>query len=60
MSVAAFGELSPGLSVTEVVDRINRHFGVRQPTATSLEDFAGDIPLHTEANRKPPAERVHP
>ena len=60
MSVAAFGELSPGLSVLEVVDRINRHFGVRQPTAPSLEDFAGDIPLHTEADRKPPAERVHP
>jgi diadenylate cyclase len=60
MSVAAFGELSPGLSVTEVVERINRHFGVRQPTAPHLEDFAGDIPMHTEANHKPPAERVHP
>jgi hypothetical protein len=52
--------LSPGLSIAEVVDRINRHFGVRQPTTTQLEDFAGDIPLHTEASRKPPAERAHP
>src|ERR1019366_3968179 len=60
ISVAAFGELSPGLAVTEVVDRINLHGGVRQPTTPHLEDFAGDIPLHTEANRKPPAERVHP
>src|ERR1039458_9257181 len=60
ISVAAFGELSPGLSIAEVVDRINRHFGVRQPTTTQLEDFAGDIPLHTEASRKPPAERAHP
>jgi diadenylate cyclase len=60
ISVAAFGELSPGLSVTEVVERINRHFGVQQPPAPQIEDFAGDIPLTTEANRKPPAERVHP
>ena len=60
ISVAAFGELSQGLSVTEVVERINRHFGVRQPTAPRFEDFAGDIPLHTEADRQPPAERVHP
>ena len=29
ISVAAFGELSPGLSVNEAVERINRHFGVR-------------------------------
>jgi diadenylate cyclase len=60
ISVAAFGELSPGLSPTEVVERINRHFGVRQPATPQLEDFAGDIPLHTETGRKPPAERVHP
>ena len=60
ISVAAFGELSPGLSIAEVVDRINRHFGVRQPTTTQIEDFAGDIPLHTEASRKPPVERAHP
>src|ERR1039457_4132129 len=60
ISVAAFGELSPGLSIAEVVDRINRPFGVRQPTTTQIEDFAGDIPLHTEASRKPPVERAHP
>ncbi|MCX6626082.1 MAG: DNA integrity scanning protein DisA nucleotide-binding domain protein, partial [Candidatus Solibacter sp.] len=60
ISVAAFGELSQGLSVTEVVERINRHFGVRQPATPYFESFAGDIPLTTEATRKPPAERVHP
>jgi diadenylate cyclase len=59
ISVAAFGELSPGLTVAEVVDRINLHFGVRQPTSPSLENFAGDIPL-TDVTRKPPVERVHP
>ena len=60
ISVAAFGELSPGLSVTEAVDRIHRHFGVRQPSAPQLEDLAGNLPLPTEASRKAPAEKVHP
>jgi diadenylate cyclase len=60
ISVAAFGELSPGLSINEVVERINQHFGVQRPAASQLGDFAGDIPLTTEAPRKPPAERVHP
>ena len=60
ISVAAFGELSPGLSVAEAVERINLHFGVRLPTTALSQDFAGDIPLHTEPSRKPPAERAHP
>jgi diadenylate cyclase len=60
ISVAAFGELSAGLSVTEVVERINQHFGVQLPPSPQIEDFAGDIPLTTEATRKPPVERVHP
>jgi diadenylate cyclase len=59
ISVAAFGELSPGLTVPEVVERINQHFGVQRPAAAQIEDFAGDIPLTTETG-KPPAERVHP
>ena len=60
ISVAAFGELSQGLSVVEVVERINRHFGVQRPAAPQIEDFAADIPLTTDASRKPPVERVHP
>jgi hypothetical protein len=60
ISVATFGEISTGLSVAEVVERINHHFGVRQQAAPQIEDFAGDIPLSTDADRKPPAERVHP
>jgi diadenylate cyclase len=60
ISVAAFGELTSGLSPAEVVERINRHFGVKRPTTPQVEDFAADIPLHTEAPRKPPSERVHP
>ncbi len=60
ISVATFGELVSGLSPAEVVQRINRHFGVDHPNTAQIEDFAADIPLHTEATRKPPSERVHP
>jgi len=60
ISVAAFGEIVSGLSPAEVVERINRHFGVERPTSAQIEDFAADIPLHTESSRKPPSERVHP
>jgi diadenylate cyclase len=60
ISVAAFGELASGLSLAEVVERINRHFGVARPSSAQIEDFAADIPLHTETPRKPPTERVHP
>jgi diadenylate cyclase len=59
ISVAAFGELLSGLSLAEVEERINRHFGVERPTTAQIDDFAADIPLHTEAPRKP-SERVHP
>ncbi|MCU1235253.1 MAG: hypothetical protein JWP63_3220 [Candidatus Solibacter sp.] len=59
ISVATFGELASGLSLTEVVERINRHFGVERPSTTQIDDFAADIPLHTEAVRKP-SDRVHP
>jgi len=33
---------------------------VQRPAAPQIEDFAGDIPLTTDASRKPPVERVHP
>jgi diadenylate cyclase len=45
VSVAAFGELNQGLSLLEVVERINRHFGIQRPTPLHLDDFAADIPL---------------
>lgn len=55
VSVAAFGELTPGLSLREVDERICTHFGVRR-TATNLTDeFAADIPM--EAG---PSERTEP
>jgi diadenylate cyclase len=48
ISVAAFGELNQGLSILEVSDRINRHFGVRRPTLMHIDEFAADIPLAPE------------
>src|SRR6266850_2455521 len=38
ISVAAFGELSQDLSAPDVVDRINRHFGVARPVTAHLEE----------------------
>ena len=44
-SVAAFGELVQGLSLPEVDERINRHFGVERPTTVQIDEYAADIPL---------------
>jgi diadenylate cyclase len=57
MSVAAFGELIQGLSPADVVERINRHFGVQRPTTMHIEEFPADIPLAAEGGAKP-ADRV--
>jgi diadenylate cyclase len=53
VSLAAFGELVQGLSGAEVVDRINRHFGVQRPAGVPIDDFPADIPL---AQDHPPQE----
>jgi diadenylate cyclase len=45
VSLAAFGELSPGLSLDEVDQRINHHFGVERPVPVKADEFAADIPL---------------
>jgi diadenylate cyclase len=49
ISIAAFGELSAGLSATEVVERINHHFGVEKPRAAAIDEFTADIPLSPPA-----------
>jgi diadenylate cyclase len=62
ISVAAFGELTQGLSSAEVVERINRHFGVQRPTILPVEDFPADIPLahdHGAVVDTHPPERVN-
>jgi diadenylate cyclase len=54
ISVAAFGELTQGLSVAEVIDRLHRHFGVERPVAQADESAAETaLPFRREA--PPPA-----
>lgn len=57
VSVAAFGELMQGLNIPDVLERINRHFGVQRPTPMHIDEFAADIPLSPPAESRP-GERV--
>jgi diadenylate cyclase len=59
ISVASFGELVQGLTLSDVVDRVNRHFGVERPTPTQIDEFAADIPLAAEPAPLP-AAGAHP
>jgi len=45
ISVAAFGELSQGLSTSDVLERINRHFGVRQAALAHADEYSSDLSL---------------
>ncbi len=59
VSVAAFGELVQGLSGVEVVDRINRHFGVQRAAGVPIDEFPADIPLaHDHPPQEPRSERA--
>jgi diadenylate cyclase len=49
ISTAAFGELMQGLTLPDVLERINRHFGVQRPTPMHIDEFAADIPLAPSA-----------
>jgi diadenylate cyclase len=55
ISLAAFGELTPGLNLREVDERICTHFGVRRSAPHLIEEFAADIPMEAH-----PAERSEP
>jgi diadenylate cyclase len=62
ISIAAFGELVQGLSIAEVVERINRHFGVDRPGDITHDEFPADIPLSQPTNAasaEPRQERVN-
>jgi len=48
ISAAAFGELIPGLTLAEVEETINRHFGVSRPGRMHIDEFAADIPMVSE------------
>src|SRR5580698_4051838 len=62
ISVCAFGGLVRGLSLSEVRERINRHFEALHPVSIRIDESPADIPLATdEFVRKPetrPTERV--
>jgi diadenylate cyclase len=45
ISVAAFGELSTGLNLYEVDERICTHFGMRRTAPQRIEEYAADIPM---------------
>ena len=50
ISVAAFGEIEPGLSVSDVDHRISVHFGVQRVRRRGEEEYLpADIPLASEA-----------
>jgi diadenylate cyclase len=49
ISVAAFGELAQGLSINEVAERINRHFGVNRPPLSAIDEYPADVPLAPES-----------
>lgn len=52
ISVAAFGELTPGLNLREVDERICTHFGVRRSDPHLIEEFAADIPMENHQAEK--------
>ena len=56
ISVAAFGELASGLTLTELDQRIREHFGAHQtaPAKTAVDEAPADIPLQQEAPPVPP------
>jgi diadenylate cyclase len=55
ISVAAFGELTQGLTTPEADERINRHFGVHRGAPVQADEFAADIPLPQESPAVPPS-----
>ena len=49
ISVAAFGELTAGLNLREVDERICAHFGVLRTSQHLVDEFAADIPMENDA-----------
>jgi diadenylate cyclase len=58
ISVAAFGEIVSGLTVSEMMERIHRHFGVARPSASQPDEFPADIPL--ALSQPPRSDQVPP
>jgi len=64
ISLASFGDLVQGLSLSAVVERINRHFEVHRPSPMQIDDFTADIPLAPDSPAIPadmrPGDRLNP
>ena len=58
ISVASFGEIVSGLTLSEMMERIHHHFGVASPTTSPSEEFPADIPL--APSQQPESEKVSP
>jgi diadenylate cyclase len=56
ISIAAFGEIEQGLSLREVDERINAHFGVRRPRQKLSDERPADIPM--ERSPSTPVEKI--
>ena len=64
ISAAALGELHAPLTLTELQQTINLHFGVARPGHVPIDEFPADIPMASDtggtAAEPRPAERVQP
>jgi diadenylate cyclase len=54
ISVAAFGEIEQGLSIREVDERMNAHFGAKHPGPHLDEEQPADIPMADKADKAAP------
>jgi diadenylate cyclase len=52
ISLAAYGELDQGLTLSEVDERISTHFGVRRVAPHRIEDYTADIPMESHAGER--------
>jgi diadenylate cyclase len=57
ISVASFGELITGLTLADVVERINLHFGVQRPAPVHIDEYPADIPLARASGAAAPESR---
>lgn len=64
ISAAAFGDLVSGLTLAELKETIDRHFGVARPGRMQIDEFAADIPMVSDGaavtSEPRPSDRVHP
>jgi diadenylate cyclase len=64
ISAAASGVLNSGLTLANVKEAIDRHFGVSRPARLRIDEFAADIPMVSESGgavaETRSSERVQP